>query len=144
MTQPRRVRASASTPIALRSFSAAATKSVCRCCRRPRARTRSSTVWRLCLDAKEQLRRYLEQRREMGESELVLDRMTIDEAMRLLAGGNRASRPSAEAPRRTRGVEAPDEAGAVPGPPNEPTAPTEPPVIREVGESQLGDWRAAL
>ncbi len=39
------------------------------------------------MDAREQLRRYLEQRREMGETELVLDRMTVDEAMRLLGGG---------------------------------------------------------
>jgi uracil-DNA glycosylase len=39
------------------------------------------------MDAREQLRRYLEQRREMGEAELVLDRMTVDEAMRLLSGG---------------------------------------------------------
>ena len=36
------------------------------------------------MDAREQLRRYLEQRREMGETELLLDRMTVDEAMRLL------------------------------------------------------------
>jgi DNA polymerase len=33
------------------------------------------------LDARAQLRRYLEQRREMGESELVLDGMTVEEAM---------------------------------------------------------------
>ncbi len=39
------------------------------------------------MDAREQLRRYLEQRREMGETELVLDRMTVDEAMRLVGGG---------------------------------------------------------
>jgi len=39
------------------------------------------------MDAREQLRRYLEQRREMGETELVLDQMTVDEAMRLLGGG---------------------------------------------------------
>jgi len=39
------------------------------------------------MDAREQLRRYLEQRREMGETELVLDHMTVDEAMRLLGGG---------------------------------------------------------
>lgn len=36
------------------------------------------------MDAREQLRRYLEQRREMGETELLLDRMTVDEALRLL------------------------------------------------------------
>jgi uracil-DNA glycosylase len=40
------------------------------------------------VDAREQLRRYLEQRREMGETELVLDHMTVDEAMRLLGGAS--------------------------------------------------------
>ena len=31
------------------------------------------------------LRRYLEQRRELGESELVLDSLTVDDVMRLFA-----------------------------------------------------------
>ena len=43
------------------------------------------------MDARDALRRYLEQRREQGESELVLDSMTVDEAMTLL--GAAASRP---------------------------------------------------
>ncbi len=36
------------------------------------------------MDAREQLRRYLEQRREAGETELVLDRLSVPEALRLL------------------------------------------------------------
>ena len=36
------------------------------------------------MDARERLRRYLEQRREMGEHELVLDSLSIEEVMRLL------------------------------------------------------------
>jgi len=36
------------------------------------------------VDAKTLLRRYLEQRREMGESELVLDSLQVDDVMRLL------------------------------------------------------------
>jgi uracil-DNA glycosylase family 4 len=46
------------------------------------------------VDARERLRRYLEQRRDMGESELVLDSLTIEEAMRIVAGsaGQRSSR----------------------------------------------------
>ncbi|OYV65695.1 MAG: hypothetical protein B7Z72_12100, partial [Gemmatimonadetes bacterium 21-71-4] len=39
------------------------------------------------MDAREQLRRYLEQRREMGESELVLDGLSVEEAMRVLGAG---------------------------------------------------------
>jgi len=41
------------------------------------------------VDARDQLRRYLEQRREMGESELVLDGMTVDEALSIVAGKQR-------------------------------------------------------
>ena len=56
------------------------------------------------MEPKELLRRYLEQRRELGETEFVLDRLTVDEAMTLLGarGGNqpvspvpRASKPAA-------------------------------------------------
>ena len=36
------------------------------------------------MDAREQLRRYLEQRREAGETELVLDQLSVNEALRLL------------------------------------------------------------
>ncbi len=42
------------------------------------------------MDARDALRRYLEQRRELGESELVLDSMSVEEAMRLLGAGKRA------------------------------------------------------
>ena len=91
------------------------------------------------MDAKELLRRYLEQRREMGESELVLDRMSVDEAMALLIGtrdpglGTRNSRESGIGNRDAeQRRETPD--------PTPQVAPQ-----REIGESQLGaDWRAAL
>ena len=36
------------------------------------------------MDAKERLRRYLEQRRELGESELVLDGLPVDDVMATL------------------------------------------------------------
>ena len=39
------------------------------------------------MDARETLRRYLEQRRELGESELVLDSLSVDEALKLLGVG---------------------------------------------------------
>ena len=67
------------------------------------------------MDAREALRRYLEQRRDLGESELVLDSLSVDEAMRLL-GAARPGSPSAPASART-----------APAP---------------VAES--GDWRAAV
>jgi DNA polymerase len=44
------------------------------------------------MDAKERLRIYLEQRRELGESELVLDGMPVDDVMALL-GARQVARP---------------------------------------------------
>ncbi len=45
------------------------------------------------MDAREALRRYLEQRRDLGESELVLDSLSVEEALRLIgATGKRAKR----------------------------------------------------
>jgi DNA polymerase len=52
------------------------------------------------MDAREALRRYLEQRREMGESELVLDTLTVDDALKLLGAANLRPRPSSQ-PART-------------------------------------------
>jgi uracil-DNA glycosylase len=40
------------------------------------------------VDAREQLRRYLEQRRELGERELVLDGLTVEEALRIVTGSS--------------------------------------------------------
>ncbi|HEY7236672.1 MAG TPA: uracil-DNA glycosylase [Gemmatimonadaceae bacterium] len=40
-------------------------------------------------DPREQLRRYLEQRRELGERELVLDQLSVEEALRIVAGARR-------------------------------------------------------
>ena len=39
------------------------------------------------MDAKERLRRYLEQRREMGESDLVLDSMSVEEVLKIVGRG---------------------------------------------------------
>ena len=46
------------------------------------------------MDAKEKLRLYLEQRRELGESELLLDSMTVDEALRTLGAARTGERPA--------------------------------------------------
>jgi uracil-DNA glycosylase len=52
------------------------------------------------VNAKALLRRYLEQRRELGETELVLDSLEVDEVMRLLGAAGRAqpARPQAPQP----------------------------------------------
>ena len=49
------------------------------------------------MDAKEKLRRYLEQRRDLGESELVLDAMTVDDALRAIGAAGR--NPESQTPR---------------------------------------------
>ena len=70
------------------------------------------------MDAKALLRRYLEQRREMGESELVLDSLQVDDVMRLLGAAGRAP------------------------------AQTKRPSLRELAEEisgeEIQDWRASL
>jgi DNA polymerase len=49
------------------------------------------------MDARDALRRYLEQRRDLGETELVLDSLSVDEALKLL-GAVKAGARSAAAP----------------------------------------------
>ena len=81
------------------------------------------------MDAREQLRRFLEQRREAGETELVFDSLSVEEAMRLLGastpqatsklppGNERSARPGAATPANAsdwRAVLA--ESGAAPAP----------------------------
>ena len=56
------------------------------------------------MDGKEQLRRYLEQRREAGERELVLDGLSVDEVLRLVGAdapsgsAGKSPRPASDAP----------------------------------------------
>lgn len=84
------------------------------------------------MDAREQLRRYLEQRREMGETELVLDSMGVDEALSLITGASAGQRPATPVER---------EAPASPVERGTPVA--TPRVEREVAGGS-SDWRAAL
>ncbi len=72
------------------------------------------------MDAREQLRRYLEQRREMGETELLLDRMTVDEAMRLLgAPATGTSRPTSPSVAASSSAAAGDSAAPLPADPSD-------------------------
>ncbi|HEX2778479.1 MAG TPA: uracil-DNA glycosylase [Gemmatimonadaceae bacterium] len=74
------------------------------------------------MDARDRLRRYLEQRREMGESEFALDSMSVEEALRVMSQGR--SGPSA--------------------PPNAPRAERAAPSAPETAAPASGDWREAL
>lgn len=46
------------------------------------------------MDARERLRQFLEQRRDMGERELLLDSMSVDDVMRVLGASGSARAPS--------------------------------------------------
>src|SRR5687767_7556977 len=100
---------------------------------------RSSTAWRYgCMhadDPRERLRRYLEQRRDLGESELMLDSMDVGEVLRLIGAGHApgsASRSTATAP----GL-----ADATPAPGPSAASQDAAPPVPAGGD---GDWRAAL
>jgi uracil-DNA glycosylase family 4 len=59
------------------------------------------------VDARDLLRRYIEQRRELGESELVLDGLNVDDVMRLI-GAAGASRSLPEMPHSGRDLASSD------------------------------------
>src|SRR5512132_658576 len=71
------------------------------------------------MDGRLLLRRYLEQRRELGESELVLDSLTVDDLMQLLGA---AVSPSRAATRE----------------------PTLRELAEEISSEDIQDWRASL
>ena len=85
------------------------------------------------MDGREALRAYLEQRRELGESELVLDSLSVDEAMRLLgAGAGKGPAPVAGAARSSTRTTAP-------------AAPRAEPASRaRAAAPQTDDWREAI
>ncbi|HEY0994823.1 MAG TPA: uracil-DNA glycosylase [Gemmatimonadaceae bacterium] len=93
------------------------------------------------MNAREQLRRFLEQRREMGESELVLDGMDVEQVMQILGaprGVAESVRVSAVAP-----PPEPPPFGAGPdrAPERGPGADARDAVLGDAGAT---DWRAAL
>jgi uracil-DNA glycosylase len=76
------------------------------------------------MDARDLLRRYLQQRRELGESELVLDGLNVDDVMRLLGATGRSVPAGGEG----RSISASGEGRSV----------------RELAGDQSDDWRTAL
>jgi len=75
------------------------------------------------MDARVLLRRYLEQRRELGESELVLDGLKVEDVLRLLGATGRSVPPGGE------GRSIPAGEGRS---------------VRELAGDQSDDWRTAL
>src|SRR5688500_8996737 len=87
------------------------------------------------MDPKEQLRRYLEQRREMGERELILDGMSVEDVMRILgaAAAQPAGRPAVVA----------NERSAPPVPRTE-RPPSERASSERAPDEETADWREVL
>src|SRR4051812_42665051 len=81
------------------------------------------------MDAREQLRRYLEQRREMGERELILDGMSVEDVMRILGATGAEAKDTASPVRRS--VEPREASGTTPARADEAPA-------------DSSDWRAIL
>ena len=94
-------------------------------------------------DARDRLRRYLEQRRDLGESELVLDGMTVEEVMRILGAKDAgAARPAADVARQVpRGAAEPPAARESRPAREAPPARAERPLT---DAEASGDWRAAI
>jgi len=81
------------------------------------------------MDAREQLRRYLEQRREMGERELILDGMSVEDVMRIVGAAGTVSNDAPPVQRR----------------PVDPVEPAPTPSARsEQPASDSSDWREIL
>ncbi len=74
------------------------------------------------MDARERLRRYLEQRRELGESELVLDRMSVDDVLSIVSAQGALKRRARAAGGAADAESAPPGAAATPEPPAAPPA----------------------
>lgn len=90
-------------------------------------------------DAHARLRQYLEQRRELGESEFVLDGMSVEDALKVLTA--KAPMPAgapSPAPRASSGPAAPR--------PETPPPPPRDSAMRRAAEEAAasGDWREAL
>src|SRR5687768_14170633 len=85
------------------------------------------------MDPRDRLKRYLEQRRELGESELALDGMTVDEVMSIVSGAVPGSKP----PRKPR----PADSEPLP---DDQASREEPSGSGEESGAPVNDWRAAL
>lgn len=92
-------------------------------------------------DARERLRQYLEQRRELGESEFVLDALSVEDALKVL--GSAAGLP-AVTPSRATGQSA-GAGSSVPRQPDASAPPSDSPMRRAAEDAaKTGDWREAL
>lgn len=86
--------------------------------------------------AQERLRRYLEQRRELGESEFILDSMPVEDALRVLMSGGRYEADGTQSASAGQQVQGRPPGGAT-------TPPVEPPSSSRI-EGVSEDWRSVV
>ncbi|GAB1341302.1 uracil-DNA glycosylase [Gemmatimonas sp.] len=106
------------------------------------------------MDARDRLRRYLEQRRELGESEFLLDGLPVEDALRMLgARGKLAPRAKGDSPASTRADResdvperpvAPDYSYDAPPPERAPSVQAPPEPAPRFAAGTTTDWREAL
>ena len=104
------------------------------------------------MDARDRLRRYLEQRRELGESEFVLDGLPVEDVLRMVgartSGAARGRGDSPAAPRPPRAaqpdVPPPAEPPIYEEAPPAPPLPPAPQPERRFSENASTDWRETL
>ena len=92
------------------------------------------------MDAKELLRRYLEQRRELGESEFVLDSLSVADAMRALGARDHEKTGRGEDAKTGRREDGTTRRSPVADTP----PPVSAPVMRASAPSASDDWRETL
>ncbi len=93
------------------------------------------------MDAKERLRLYLEQRRELGEEDLVLDQLPVDDVLSIL--GVATPKVRSRVVTEASPVVQPKEPAA-PSDPVQPTPPPEPATRFDSIAPASADWRSAL
>lgn len=91
------------------------------------------------MDARERLRLYLEQRRDAGETELVLDSMSVEDVMRMLGAGGATRAASAGGDRSVGASTRPAPVADRPAAPSQERTPG-----AERAPESAGDWREAL
>lgn len=102
------------------------------------------------MDSRDRLRRYLEQRRELGESEYVLDSLSVEAVMRLVDAKPGATKRGAKPALQSEGIgrgSAVSSDESLSAPPSEgPAMPMTPPALppTRFDEATSTDWRAAL
>ena len=93
----------------------------------------------MTMDAKEKLRRYLEQRRDMGERELILDGMSVEDVMRIVGAAGSGPKPAAASSRAPDTAVSPRAPDVAPSPRAPEAVDTRPPVAEA-----SADWREVL